>query len=92
VPVNPGNSGGPLFNAKGELVGIISGLQTETSGAAFATKSTILLHAITDMPIETVNVPLALPRINTLKNLGKVQQVKKWREYVFMVRVYNAPK
>jgi len=92
VPVNPGNSGGPLFNAKGELVGIISGLQTETSGAAFATKSTILLHAITDMPIDTVNVPLALPRINTLKNLGKVQQVKKWREYVFMVRVYNAPK
>ncbi|MBT1710531.1 S1C family serine protease [Fulvivirgaceae bacterium PWU5] len=92
VPVNPGNSGGPLFNAKGELVGIISGLQTETSGAAFATKSTILLHAIMDMPIDTVNVPLALPRINTLKNLGKVQQVKKWREYVFMVRVYNAAK
>jgi S1-C subfamily serine protease len=92
VPVNPGNSGGPLFNARGELVGIISGLQTETSGAAFATKSTILLHAITDMPIDTVNVPLALPRINTLKNLGKVQQVKKWREYVFMVRVYNAAK
>jgi S1-C subfamily serine protease len=92
VPVNPGNSGGPLFNEKGELVGIISGLQTETSGATFATKSTVLLKAITEMPLDTLHVPLALPRLNAIKNLGKVQQVKKWREFVFMVRVYNAPK
>jgi serine protease Do len=89
VPVNPGNSGGPLFNAKGDLVGIISGIQTETSGAAFAIKSSTLLDVIKNLQADTLQVPLILPRQNSLRYLSKVDQVKKWREYVFSVRVYN---
>jgi serine protease Do len=89
VPVNPGNSGGPLFNAKGDLVGIISGIQTETSGAAFAIKSSTLLEVIKNLQADTLQIPLMLPRQNSLRYLSKVDQVKKWREYVFSVRVYN---
>jgi serine protease Do len=90
VPVNPGNSGGPLFNAKGDLVGIISGIQTETSGAAFAIKSSILLDVLENMPADSLNSPVALPKYNSIRNLNKVDQVNKWKDNVFIVRVYNS--
>jgi len=36
APVNPGNSGGPLLNLKGEVVGIVTLKTTNTEGIAFA--------------------------------------------------------
>jgi S1-C subfamily serine protease len=90
VPVNPGNSGGPLFNSKGDVVGIISGLQTETSGTAFATKSSVLLQTVGEVP-DSVSTYMRLPHANSLKNLTRVQQLGKWKEYVFMIRVYSDP-
>lgn len=89
IPVNPGNSGGPLLNNKGDLIGIISGIQTETSGAAFAIKSTVLLDVIAAVPADTSGIPLVLPKQNILKNVSRVQQVKQWKDFVFMVRVYE---
>ncbi|WP_333820541.1 trypsin-like peptidase domain-containing protein, partial [Ohtaekwangia sp.] len=87
VPVNPGNSGGPLFNESGDLVGIISGIQTETTSAAFAIKSSVISDVITAAALDTLERPLILPKYNTLKNSNRVQQVKRWRDYVFMVQV-----
>jgi S1-C subfamily serine protease len=89
VPVNPGNSGGPLVNSNGDLIGMVSGVQTETAGATFAIKSTRLLDLVKGEAIDSLRTPLILPRQNTIKNLSRVQQVKKWKEFVFMVRVYN---
>jgi S1-C subfamily serine protease len=88
VPVNPGNSGGPLFNERGDLVGIISGIQTETTGAAFAIKSSVLLNVIENLPADSIHHPLLLPRQNQLKHLSRVERVKKWKDNVFVVRVY----
>jgi serine protease Do len=89
IPVNPGNSGGPLLNEKGDLIGIISGYQQQTSGTAFAIKSTMLKQVIENFPTDSLNTPIVLPKQNSLRNINRVEQVKRWKEFVFMVRVYN---
>jgi len=48
--VNPGSSGGPLLNAQGKVIGLISNIYTKTgsfSGAAFAIPATMIKKVVT---------------------------------------------
>ena len=47
VAVNPGNSGGPLINASGQMVGIITMKLTDSSGMGFALPSDEVLQMVT---------------------------------------------
>jgi serine protease Do len=89
VPVNPGNSGGPLLNSQGDLIGMVSGVQTETAGAAFAIKSSRLLDFVNQEAFDSLANPLILPKQNAIRNATRVEQIKRWKEFVFMVRVYK---
>jgi len=88
IPVNPGNSGGPLLDDRGNLIGIISGKQPDVSGAAFAKKSIYLLKAIQNIPADSLSKSLTLSTKNTLVGLSRTQQLKKLKNYVFMVKAY----
>lgn len=89
VPVNPGNSGGPLLNRQGQLVGIISGVQTETSGTAFAIKSSVLLKVIGYGVTDSLALPVHVPKRNMIKNMSRVDQIKKVQDFIFVVKVFN---
>jgi len=89
IPVNPGNSGGPLLDEKGNVIGIINAKQTQIAGAAFAVKSAYLLKAIQNIPSDSLSKSLTLSTKNTLAGLSRKQQLKKLKDYVFMVKVYN---
>ena len=89
IPVNFGNSGGPLVDEKGNIIGVVNGKQTQASGAAFAVKSNYLLKAIQNIPTDSLTKTLNLNTKNTLAGLSRTQQIKKMRNYVFMVKVYN---
>lgn len=43
APVQPGNSGGPLFNSNGELIGIVSAKHTEADNVSYGVKLGYLL-------------------------------------------------
>ncbi|PSL29916.1 S1C family serine protease [Chitinophaga ginsengisoli] len=88
IPVNPGNSGAPLMDSKGDVVGIVTGKQTTSDGIAFAVKSAHLKRLLEEMPKDK------LPKKewnhkNRLGGLTRVDQVKKLEDFVYMVKVYN---
>jgi serine protease Do len=89
TPVDFGNSGGPLLDNKGNIIGIINAKQTHMEGAAFAVKSGYLMKAIQDIPADSLNRALNMNSKNILAGLNRVQQVKKIQNYVFIVKVYN---
>ncbi len=90
VPVNPGNSGGPLLDDRGNLIGIISGRQLDVQSAAFAVKSTALLHLLANLPADdTARVHPDLPRTSQLTGVRRPDQIKRLQDFVFVVKVYN---
>jgi len=89
APVSFGNSGGPLLDGHGNVIGIVNAKQTHIEGATFAVKTNYLLKAIKDIPADSLNRPLNMTGKNVLAGLDYKTQVKKLKNYVFMVRVYN---
>ncbi len=83
ISVNPGNSGGPVINRNGEVIGIISSKETNADGVVFAIKSKNIYNALEDIKTEE---GIKLPSKGTLKGLDRVQQIKKIEDCVFMVK------
>ena len=88
IPVNPGNSGGPLLDNKGNVIGIINRKQTLVDGVAFAVKSNYLLKSIEAIPQDSLEDKLMLNKRNSLAGLKRDEQFKKLEPYIFMVKVY----
>jgi S1-C subfamily serine protease len=88
VPLNPGNSGGPLFDDKGNLIGVIKGKQLDQQGAAFATKSSYLLNMTKEVDPDSAKI-IALNKHNNLAGRPRKQQLSKIKDFIFMVKVYN---
>ena len=89
IPVNPGNSGGPLLDERGNLIGVVSGRQNDVQSAAFATKSSYLLRLVDSLDAAQPGMPYKLPKYNQLLGSNRPQQLKKLQDYVFVVKVFE---
>lgn len=97
IPVNPGNSGAPVMDAKGNLVALITGKDKKMEGATFAIKARYLASMMDSVTYDleatdSLRKPLVKPGINYLQFLPRPQQVRKLRKFVFVVKVYNSDK
>ena len=89
ISVNPGNSGGPVLDNNGNLVGIISGKPDQTEGAAFAIKSKYILEAMRAIPQDSLGTnKLSANKKSLLSGLKRTKQIEKIQDYVFMIKAY----
>jgi len=90
LTANPGNSGAPVFNKNGEVIGIISTKQAQAEGVVFALKANNIFRMVDSLKaIDTSFKKIKLPAISSLKKLDRVSQVKKAQSCVFFVKSYN---
>lgn len=89
VPVNPGNSGGPLFDEQGNVIGIIKSKNRAAEATGFAVKSGYLLHLIEENQNEELKKELITNNRNILKNLKRSEQVKKITPCVYNIKVFK---
>jgi len=89
IPANNGNSGSPILNKNGEVIGIISKKQTSLEGAVFAIHSKYIYDALNELQKQDTSFrSVKISNVSSsLKGKDRPQQVKAVMDYVYIVKV-----
>ncbi len=85
IPVNPGNSGGPLLDEQGNVIGIIRGKINSAEATGFAIKSREIIKSINILSADSIQIT---SKKSALKGLKRIEQIKRINPYVFNILVY----
>jgi serine protease Do len=93
IAANPGNSGTPVLNNDGEVIGIVTASQHNAQGMVFAVRSKNIFRAVDSMKVDSSLqkmdsnlVHLHIPTTSSLKGVDRVHQIKRIQDYVFIVK------
>lgn len=81
APIQPGNSGGPMFDMKGRLVGIVCAKHGGAENASYAIKTSYLKNLVESVSSVSIFPISTAPMDKELKD-----QVKKVKNYVYMIK------
>jgi serine protease Do len=89
IPVNPGNSGGPLFDEQGRLIGIIKGKNNIAVGTAYAVKSNEIVKYIEALDDNEIKSSLLLRKNAKHVNGKRTDHIKAISHLIFQINVYK---
>ena len=90
ISANPGNSGGPVFNNNGEVIGVLSTRQAQAEGVTFAVKSKNIYRMVDELSNSDTSLEkIKLPTHSTLKGVERKLQITRLEDCVFYVKAYR---
>jgi len=87
---NPGNSGGPVLDKNGEVIGVLSTREKEAEGVAFAIKSKNIFKLIDEVKDTDTSVQkIRIVSHSSMKGAERSSQIKQMENCVFLVQAFN---
>jgi serine protease Do len=87
---NPGNSGGPVFNKNGEIIGILSTREKYAEGVVFAIKAQGIYKLVDELKESDTTVQkIKMPVNSAIRNKTRVEQIKEVADCVYLVKAYT---
>lgn len=84
APIQPGNSGGPLFDSNGNIIGIVSSKHRGAENVGYAIKASYLRNLM-----ESAVSTNILPQNNKISSLNLSNKVKSVKNYVYYITCSN---
>lgn len=84
APIQPGNSGGPLFDGNGNLIGIVNAKHQGAENVGYAIKTSYLRNLM-----ESATSQNFLPTNNSISGQALTGKVKSIKNFVFMIKCSN---
>lgn len=82
IPIQPGNSGSPMFDNDGNVVGCMNAAITSADNVSYSIKSNYI-RTLTQSSSE----PVELPTENRIKDLNLTEKIKVLSKYICIVKV-----
>lgn len=81
APIQPGNSGGPLFDKNGNVIGIVSAKHAGAENVGYAIKTLYLRNLIESCASSSI-----IPTANPISSLSLAGKVKVEKNFVFLIK------